>query len=182
MPEITTKARYYAAFERGDFGNRTETFTDVARSREFPEGTLFAIRGTGIGFKTRYNLDSRDLEVHSRLLDENGILPRGSQHFSVMAPDHSIVWQGELMRTDRGLYAYYSRLKAPMKTALTEQPEHAYGLAAECLLSHLDPSSRDDLRELECDYPNHVIELSVYDRFVGVVPNRNTIFWEARLY
>lgn len=47
---------------------------------------------------------------------------------------------------------------------------------------YLDPSSRDDLDALLELYPDATIELTAFDIDTGVIPGRNTIFWEVRDY
>lgn len=46
----------------------------------------------------------------------------------------------------------------------------------------MDPSSQQDLDDLLDLYPDATIEFTCYDIDLGVIPNRNTIFWEVRNY
>jgi hypothetical protein len=50
------------------------------------------------------------------------------------------------------------------------------------LREFMDPSSRDDLDTLLEMYPDAAIEFSCFDINTGVLPRRNTIFWEVRNY
>jgi len=46
----------------------------------------------------------------------------------------------------------------------------------------MTPSSHDDWNELLERYPGHVLEVSIYDRCLGDLPNRNSLVWEVRKY
>lgn len=47
---------------------------------------------------------------------------------------------------------------------------------------YMDPSSQDDLDQLLDLYPDAVVEFSCFTKDVGLLPHRNTIFWEVRNY
>lgn len=46
----------------------------------------------------------------------------------------------------------------------------------------MDPASRTDLDALLELYPDATIEFACFPCAVGVIPSRNTIFWEVRNY
>lgn len=65
--------------------------------------------------------------------------------------------------------------------AWQENRGHWQGIAARMLLrKHLNPNSLDDMHDLLCDYPGHVIEFSACDQCFGTLSHRNTITWEVR--
>lgn len=72
----------------------------------------------------------------------------------------------------------------PMRETLKQGwHRHRGYLETKVLLDrYLDPSSRDDLDALLELYPDATIELTAFDIDTGVIPGRNTIFWEVRDY
>src|SRR5690606_38792375 len=98
-------------------------------------------------------------------------------------PASDVVIQGEIRRSDRYVDLYYSTEPLHMRPALAKSPRYAFGLAALSLLrSAMDPASSDDLDLLLERYDDAAIELTVLRRCFGIVPHRNTIFWEVRNY
>jgi hypothetical protein len=58
---------------------------------------------------------------------------------------------------------------------------HENGYAARLLVKqNMDPSSYEDFLALLERFPGWVIELGIYDIDLGMIPGRNTIFWEVR--
>lgn len=104
--------------------------------------------------------------------------------FNEAAPDHRVLLNGEYWTgADRLGYLFYSRSRAQMRDALRQDPHEAQGLHSWLLLKHLmTPSSWEDWLVLEQWYPDHVIELSIYECCLGDTPGRNTLVWEARRY
>ena len=103
--------------------------------------------------------------------------------FNQSMPDEHLTIQGELMKTETGLYLLYSTKKVPMNQALAMKEEHAFGLKALIMLrQNLFPSSLSDIEALLETYPDSVIELSAYRIPVGDIHGRNTIIWEVRNY
>lgn len=100
-----------------------------------------------------------------------------------LANDSDLIIQGEVERGINGLHVRYSKVPKPMRIALAEDQFHVDGLqAVNILKSSLDPSSYDWLHELLDTYPGAVVEFSTWAHDVGVIKNRNTVFWEVRHY
>lgn len=119
--------------------------------------------------------------------------------------DHSTM-QGEVCRTERGLESFlvvrdvvindlayhmctlgsdwnYLGLPPMRMTMGAGWHRHRGYLKTKVILDHyMDPSSRDDLDVLLELYPDATIELTCFDIDTGVIPGRNTIFWEVRNY
>jgi hypothetical protein len=101
------------------------------------------------------------------------------------APDDKCTLQGEVCRTIRGLESYLEVGGGlPMRQAMAAgHMKHRGYLETKVLLErYMDASSRDDLDALLELYPDHTVEFSCFSVDVGVFPNRNTLFWETRLY
>ena len=100
--------------------------------------------------------------------------------FCEEAPDHRLIMNGEY----HDLHGFhFSRVKKPMRAALKEGGRFASVPRARLMLRQaMTPSSWADFEALTETYPEHVIELSVYDLCLGVLRGRNTIIWEVRRY
>lgn len=72
----------------------------------------------------------------------------------------------------------------PMRKSMGYQYHRHRGYLQTKLLldAYLDASSRDDLEILLEQYPDAAIEFTTFSINVGVLPHRNTIFWETRNY
>jgi hypothetical protein len=102
--------------------------------------------------------------------------------FNESAPDEKLILQGELTRDINGLFFAYSEEKKPMREVIPIF-KIIRGLSCKLLLeSILLPNSYSDLMLILDKYPDHVIELGVYDVCLGIFKNQNIIFWEVRKY
>ena len=102
--------------------------------------------------------------------------------FSESTDNDQLLIQGEVSRLPGGLHFEYSTQQLPMRQALAERRSRASGLAALTLLrQHLDVASFECLMGLLDVYPDHVVEISTFERGVGRW-GWNTIFWEVRAY
>lgn len=98
-------------------------------------------------------------------------------------PDDSLLIQGEVIDYIGGFQLTYTLIKKPMNLGLREETRLAKGLTAKIILrSRMDPSGFGDLLALLEIYPESAIEFSTYEKFVGDIPGRNTVFWEVRNY
>lgn len=101
------------------------------------------------------------------------------------APNHLTTLVGEVCRSWRGLEGL---LAAESKCGMRDaQKLHLLiprtGATILGLLDrYMDASSRDDLEILLELYPDATVEFSCFSVDAGVLPNRNTIFWETRNY
>lgn len=108
-----------------------------------------------------------------------------------LAPSEHAILQGEY-RNDvvimdgvgrHRILHYSTRRNVHMREALKFSSEEAEGLRADLLLQQvMAPASYDDWLLLIDRYPGHVLEVSVYDRFLGDCPRRNSLVWEIRRY
>jgi hypothetical protein len=100
------------------------------------------------------------------------------------APDEYRTLQGEVCRTFRGMEGYLTMAKLPMRQAFAQNlARHFSYLETRMALDrYMDPSSRDDLDALLERYPDAAVEFTCFSVNVGVIPYRNTLFWETRDY
>lgn len=180
-----SKREFYKFFERGHYGNRTRTSSNI---HDFCESVgLCAIRTKHPGGRCVYDIDPEDLNVVWDSFLASGYT-ESDLNISEMAPTHQLVVQGEVMRSSRGIELLYSTLKLPMRRALATQSQSLFGLAASAFLqSRMDPGSWDWLQylldEYDADYSrSSVIEFSTFTCPCGIFAEDgyNTIFWEVR--
>jgi hypothetical protein len=101
------------------------------------------------------------------------------------APDEYRTCQGEMARTYRGLEGYIEiGGRLPMRQAMAAGLMRPVGGATVLTVinKYMDPSSRDDLDAIWDLYPDATVEFTCFSRDVGVLPGRNTLFWEVRDY
>jgi hypothetical protein len=100
--------------------------------------------------------------------------------FSEAINDSAITIQGEVQEGINGWDLRYSNDKVPMRKAM-DKCLHAKGLTARMMLEHhMDSASLDDLKDLLDTYPGAVVEFTTLSEDLGLVPRRNTVFWEVR--
>lgn len=204
--QIRSKAEFFALWEAGVLGNRPPLFRTIeaALASGCPRIGFREIGKAGGG---RWQLGNRDeawmlamqWAHEGRKFIMDGSVPN----------DHSTM-QGEVCRTERGLesflcvrdqlywkawqYEFEIRINGelydptpglpPMRITMKNGwHTHRGYLETKVLLDrYMDPSSRDDLDALLELYPDATIELTCFDIDTGVIPGRNTIFWEVRNY
>lgn len=182
------KKRVHKLLHERRFGNKLKTWLsyealleDVAADRY--DGLVTVRTTLGPGGPTLYEIPIHYIPAVQRLWKEKNNISVDKLIFNENAPDEFIKIQGYVKRTESGLEFWYSKLKTKMNLALKKDGKLAYGLKALALLTeNLDPSSFENLEQLMEDFPDRVIECSCYEIDLGNIPNRNTIFWEARDY
>lgn len=183
---INSKAEHLDLWNRGLLGNKMrswKSYADILASDyrgEFSMRTKQQSGGNSGGLAT-YRLKFSDLERTMNEWISKGTAIE-SIYFNESAPDEELVTQGEIMvTTDHYDYLYCNE---PLK--MREAMSKAKVMRGIAVVSYLKevmmPNSWDDINELFEIYPDSVIEFSVYQRTLGIYPNRNSIFWEVRNY
>jgi hypothetical protein len=183
--KILNKREFFELWEAGCLGNRTRLWRDPeqavrdAKRLEIPE-IGFRQMGRAGGGAWEKVPRSRVIETASRWREagRSFILDDG-------APDEYRTCQGEIARTYRGLEGYIEvGGHLPMRQALAAGLMKSVGPAMVLALldRFMDPSSRDDLDAIWDLYPDATVEFTCFSRDVGVLPGRNTLFWEVRDY
>lgn len=185
FPPVLSKKDFVLRYQKGEFGNCSPTWDNPSQVRADGYPGLLHIRNRVAGGPTWYNVWSDQLDDMWRLsLATEGVLGESQLYISAMAPTEKTILQGEVMRSEGGLYLYYSTVVAPMRDALRTEAKEARMVTALGLLSSaLCPNSYDWLMILLDRYPDHVVEFSAYSTKWGTLfPKFNTCFWEVRLY
>ncbi len=177
---VLTKTDFVRRYNLGEFGNHSPTWQTIGEFTDSGYVGLVHIRNRVAGGPTYFDIPEYNVEdAYFALLERSG----GSYYFSGMCPTDCTMIQGEVMRTPRGLYLYFSRVKKPMRASLLEGGQHAFGLYAKMLLQHfMDNNSWEWLNLLLDRYPDHVVEFTTLSKCWGTEPGFNSLFWEVRKY
>ena len=184
MNPVLTKKDFVRRYALGEFGNASptwNTYQEWADDRGWRYGDLFHIRNRVAGAKTWYDVPWFSLRPSwYRAYEECGA---GNLYISAMAPTECTILQGEVQRGLWGLDLHYTTVKKPMRDALATSSHSVRGIIATLILrQYLNQLSYLWLEYLLEEYPNHVVEFSVYSKCWGTVPGFNTVFWEIRNY
>lgn len=188
---ILSKSQNHQLWQSGAFGNKLRAWHSLAEWRESGYRGKVALRtilphGGGACI---YDIDPLVLKSSYDTL-ARGVLP---EHIIICeaAPAEVVILQGEYANrvhdnadgTSSWDYFYYSRARRQMRDALREEHSVIEGLRARLLIERsLTPASHLDWLILIDRYPDHVLEVSIYDRCIGDVPGRNALVWEVRRY
>lgn len=196
-PPVLTKKENYRLFQAMAFGNKLRDWRTVKEWENDGSPAPVSLRTLlGGGGPCYYNLSGSQLLVwwywHERryfLGMAEGVHP-SDMVIGEMAPDTAIAIQGEYYN---GVFEHngeihageflYSTVQKPMREALRTLSDTVHGLTARhALQSRMTASSWADFEALLEQYPDHVLEVSVFDRCLGNIPGRNAIVWEVRRY
>lgn len=184
---IRNKVEFFALWEAGCLGNRTRLWRNPQEAFEWAR----ANNHQGIGFREIRTGGAgagkwekvpwcKVLETARRWQAEgrNFIMDDG-------APDEYRTLQGEICRTTRGMEGFLEiGGKLPMRPAMAAglMKHYTYLQTVLLLNKYMDPSSRDDVDAIFDLYPDAAIEFTCFSVDAGIIPGRNTIFWETRDY
>lgn len=175
---LTTKAAFYRAYFRGQFGNRPRVWKTVTDIPADVGGIMLRARSVSAAVVREYP-SLAALHAALATIDQRNVT------FNETAPDHKVLLQGEVLRSPTGLMLFAAERCAPlrMRDALARHGRTTTGLTALLLLQrYLWPSSYADVMEVLDMYPDHVVEFSAYSCRVGALRGRNHFLWECRLY
>ena len=192
MNPVLNKKENYRLWQSGAFGNKLRAWRTVDEWRESGYDGLVALRTLlSVGGSGPCAYDVSPDQV-GRVCDYWRILgvPVASIMVNEMGPRGEIL-QGEYFNgitigengdTLWGDF-FYSTTPKPMRDALRLDGTETYGLRADFLIRNaMTPASYEDWQQLLTDYPDHVLEVSIYDRCLGDLPHRNALVWEVRRY
>jgi hypothetical protein len=176
MQDINTKAKYIRAFGVGAFGARPAWWPSASAVEASGYTGLVVLRTlVGSNGPCVYDITL----AQARAIIAASTIPERLYYFNTTTDDTKVLIQGEWLND----HFLYSIVKAKMRLALARDPRTADGLKARLLLQHfMTPSSWSDFEACIDLYPDHVIEVSVYDCDYGDIPGRNAIVWECRKY
>lgn len=170
----------YREYQAGRFGNKLQTWDSLKEFKKsgFTKNVVIRYKVAASPF-CAYNVKVDDLETMIKKFVAQGA-DLNLFTFNEVAPDSTLIMQGEVMHDFNGVNLFFSLEKGRMRETLKNGIQ-IQGLRA---LGHLkyfmNPNSFADYEALREIYPDSVIEFSCYDHALGNLPNRNTIFWEVR--
>lgn len=181
---ITSKQQMYPLLAAGALGNTIPHYNSLAEWRTDPNWANPTLR-----WAVRTKVAGGPFHPHLTAAEVPEVVERVRQYgvdISVMLTSvGEVTFYGEAWDSPRGLVVCGREWPGPdhQPREIMRTPDCWEGVAALLLLQrHLNPNSLDDLRVLRDRYPGHVYEFSTMDRCYGMVPGRNTIFWEVRAY
>lgn len=188
--EIRTKAEFFEKWELGLLGNRTQLWRpgqwrEAIAGSQHADGVGFRQLGTGGGGAWEKAPHTQVQATHDRWVaaGRNFRMDDG-------VPNDKTTMQGEVCRTWRGIEAFLCwnppgvyGMEPMRRTMAAGKHRHVGGATLRALMDrYMDPSSQEDLFALLDLYPDATIEFACFAVDVGVMRNRNTIFWEVRNY
>ena len=180
---VLTKKDFVRRYEMGEFGNKSPTWNtlqEFLKTKLQRTDKLVHIRNRVAGGPTWYDITANCVELWTQRIVDSGKAKLNDLYFSLMAPTHLTLIQGEVQQSCQHLDLYYSMVKLPMRQSLIEGGKQVSGLRAKLILElYLDTPSLEWLNYLLQSYHAHVIEFSTYQRRWGT-HNWNTVFWEVR--
>lgn len=181
---VATKKDFYVLYKHGVLGNKPlawSTLEELQKSSWRNPVCIRSTKGTARS-NTRFNIPFSELEKELENLRQTGVKD-SEMSFNQSMPDTHLLIQGEIKRTENGLYILYTTVKKPMNQGLREESKHAFGLEAQMIMqTHLWPQSYEDVLSLLEAFPDAIIEFGAYSINVGNLPGRNTVIWEVRNY
>jgi len=183
MGLIFNKSESYNLYEKGAFGNKLRIWNNLESLLQDSYNGAVTIRYIdGYNKWCQYNVKQNEL---NNMLDT--FVQDGANidkfRFNESAPDNHLLIQGEFVEDVEYKYILsYSTDKVKMRDAM-HYPNELLGINAFHLMqNYLSKKSMRNLKRLLATHPCAVIEFSVYDHFLGDIPENNTIFWEVRNY
>jgi len=183
---ITDKTTMYRLLSAGLLGNTIEQFFSVdawGKSAAAARYDLWGVRTLKPGGPLRLNVPTADV---SQVADSPEFRSAGVNISAMVSALYPTLWQGDVVRTTYGL-EIVGHTRPPLgynwrQIMLKPEPTLSGVAAVAKLKGVLNENGWDDVQDLLDLYPDHVLELSVFDRCLGVLPGRNYIMWEVRHY
>ena len=183
---ITNKQQMYDLLLKGELGNTIEAFMSLDAWKASPTRNkypLWMVRTLKPGGPLSVNCPRDEVEETASRPE---FQDAGVCIAYMITSTYQTIWQGDVMRTTDGLTLVgnsYPPLGYNWRDAMKSPESAVSGVRAAAKLRYiLNPDSYDDVEYLLDEYPDHVVELSVFERSVGVIPNRNYVTWEVRKY
>lgn len=187
-PPVVTKRDMYVRMGRGEFGNSLPQWTDWEEWTAAEQGRdkyeLWGVRSqTANDPRTKLNVHRGDVFSY---LDSTGLLRDAYQLSAMVDQAANVVAELQMYQATDGLHlegnfapvAGHGQWRNHMRS-----PRSWSGaVAIQVLRAVANDNSFDDLLELLCRYPDHVVEFTALDATFGTHPGRNCVVWEVRRY
>lgn len=180
--KIKNKNQFYELYEKGAFGNKLRTYSSYNEylSSDYNGNVTLRYKGEAGSRKNFFVPKDRVASLIDEWIDDG--LDIDNIKINESAPDDHLLIQGEILKDKIWYFKYSKQINLPMSTAM-ENADFITGLnVLEYLKYYMSDCSFGDFMDLMDEYGENIIELSIYDKFVGNLPGRNTIIWEVRSY
>ena len=183
---ISCKRNFFDLWWDNALGNKPQTWRTVEEflASDFREPVSLRYNGHLLSQPLVSNIARERVECEMRQLERLGYQRRDyhvTEQFSPTKIRYLI--NGEAMRSREGLCLFFSTENKFMRAALTSSGTQIFGMKAlvtlQTILGHND---FEDLMTLVDGYPDHAVEFSGFNRYVGNIPRRKMIIWEVRQY
>lgn len=183
--KILDKRQMRALFERGEFGNRLETWC-VSNIHSVRLPVVLMYNGVPGVQLPRYCTPIITMQDLKALIAEWVALGCCADNITIcengLDGPYDRCIQGEVQRCEDYLYLYWTDVSDKMRQALARRSYHTTGAAAVAILEYyMDQASWENLNHLWEVYPDSVVEFTVFRKGVGDL-GWNTVFWEVRNY
>lgn len=185
---VLNKKQNYRLWQSGAFGNKLRAWRTVDEYYASGFAGVVALRALlkGGGGPCEYDLVRATVGLVAGMWCLQGV-PLDAMMVNEQADDNAIVLQGEYLNGVVDLQhcdcLRYTTVQRPMREAFALETHHAEGLRARLMIREaMTPSSYEDWQVLLDQYPDHVLEVSIYSRCLGDIPGRNALVWEVRRY
>jgi len=176
--DVRTKSDFLRRWQKGEFGNRLRVWENINEIDCPLVGIRYKIQESKFMV---YGVARSDVAERVSAMVSQGA-SRELFYFGEAAPDEDLILQGELQQSVGHYDLCYSTVKDRMRVAMKHQ-QYCSGLqVVHTLRNHCTEGSYHDLMQLLEDYPDHIVEFSVYRYCLGDTPGRNTLIWEVRKY
>lgn len=183
--EISNKLKTHELYASGKFGNRIQVYEGLSHFLRNVKGDKrYGLRytdpkGGGAWFKTEM-LYMEAVQTYCRW-----VLEGAKEEFIKIydsLPHDKLLIQGEIRRSEHYYdLTYTTETGQPNRPSMWKHKQTTFGIQAKLLLEYyMWPKSFANLMEIFDKFPEAVIEFSVVNCEIGVIPGHNTIFWEVR--
>lgn len=182
-PPVLSKSDMYRRLAAGEFGNTINQYFSINEwkdSEEYRRYEIWGVRTLTPGGPCRLFCPKDEVEETAR-----SFAPHAFNISLMIDAVSEVKLMAEVFIGSVGLEVYGienpprgCNWRRDMSTlGKSYQLTAARGVLGRCLT----PADRDDLYELLELYPNHVIEFSATNLYIGTLPNRSMIIWEVRI-
>lgn len=178
MDDLRIKKRVAELWKLGAFGNKLPSWATPGETPpSLRESGRFSLRSYAPGGRFIPNMPFRVMAD----------LWSPQYYVCTPAPDEFRIVQGELLRDVGGLLFTHSFEPCTLREALLKQDgtvKQMHGFAVNLYLQSVcSPESYIEIMDnLDFGGDGAIVEFTVFNRFVGDRPGRNTIIWELRKY
>lgn len=172
---VKNKTQMYTLLKAGRFGPPWPNYESIEAVPDSVKDSTFMIRNQTVQSDPITKLSFTFDELSQKFIP-------GIHKISPHAPDHRILLQGELMRSNLGLVLNWNTEKnLRMPEAMGRAQTYTQLQAKFLLLQSMDENDYERLMDLLDEFPDSVVEFAAYEITVMGLSTR-LVVWEVRNY